>query len=440
MKKFALTSALLLVLHLSSFAQGKSAEKIYRQTNDAIVRIYTHHDDNSVHGQGSGVIIKEKGWIVTNYHVLGDASIIYAEHNGKYIQLDSILAIDPKKDILILQLKDYKNREAYKSIPNIKIANSDLIRIGQKVFAIGSPFGFENTISEGIISGLRQTKNQQQNMIQISAPISSGSSGGAVLNAKGELIGISTMVISGETAQNLNFALAINDVLAVAEQKKPSNTSSGQNQISNYFQQGYNEYLSKNYLSAIINYEKALHESDQDDYWNIYYCMGLAYQSLGSNDTSIYYFEKSLQQKKNANTYVSLGTIYADEGNLDKAKTLFNKALEISPTSTEALNSLGVIYFLQKEYQNAYTSFKMSISINDKRALPYYMLGQISEATSNNNAAIGYYKDAVTLNNNYADAYLSLSRVLLKIGDMENAIKYQQRAYQLNPKLRDSKN
>lgn len=71
--------------------KNKSAEKIYRQLNDAVVRIYTHHDDNSMDGQASGVILRDKGWVVTNYHVLGDASIIYAEHNGTAHRLDSIL-------------------------------------------------------------------------------------------------------------------------------------------------------------------------------------------------------------------------------------------------------------------------------------------------------------------------------------------------------------
>jgi len=438
MKKFIFAAAILFLLPLASFAQGKSAEKIYRQLNDAVVRIYTHHNDNSMHGQASGVILKEKGWIVTNYHVLGDASVIYAEHNGQYIQLDSIVAMDPKKDILILQLKNSKNKEAYKSIPNIRIADSDQLRVGQKIFAIGSPFGFENTISEGIISGLRQTENKQQNMIQISAPISSGSSGGAVLNAKGELIGISTMVIAGETAQNLNFALAINDVIAAAEKKQLRNPGSNQNPVSNYYQRGYNEYLSKNYLSAILNYEKALKESDQEDYWNIYYSIGIAYQAIGNADTAIYYLDKSLQLKKSVNTYVSIGTIYAEENKFEKAKGYFKKALELSPNSTEALNRLGVVLFLQEDFQNAINCFKKSIEINDKRALPYYMLGQISEATSNTNAAIGFYKDAVSANANYADAYLALSRVLLKLGDTENAMKYQQRAYQINPKLREA--
>ncbi len=439
MKKIIYPILISLALPFSSFAQGKSAEKIYRQLNDAVVRIYTHHEDNSMHGQGSGVILKNKGWIVTNYHILGDASVIYAEHNGKYIQLDSIVAMDPKKDILILQLKNSENKEEYKLVPNIRIGNSDLVRVGQRVYAIGSPMGFENTISEGIISGLRQKKNLEQSMIQISAPISSGSSGGAVLNAKGELIGISTMVVAGETAQNLNFALAINDVMAAAEKKLPNKVVPDQKQLSNYYQKGYSEYLSKNYLSAIINYEKALKESDLEDHWSIYYSMGIAYQSIGNNDSALFYLDKSLQLKKHANTYVSIGLIYAGDKKYEKAKEYFIKAVDLAPSSTDALTNLGVVFFVLEDYQNAATCLKKSIELNNKMALPYYILGQVSEATSNIGAAIGYYKDAISINNNYADAYLSLSRALLKIGDTENAMKYQQIAYQINAKLRESK-
>ncbi len=417
-------------------AKNKSAEKIYRQLNDAVVRIYTHHEDNSMHGQASGVILREKGWVVTNYHVLGDASIIYAEHNGTYIQLDSIVAMDPKRDILILQLKKVSDNNNYENIPNIRIADSDLLKVGQKIYAIGSPLGFENTISEGIISGLRQTKNKQQNMIQISAPISSGSSGGAVLNAKGELIGISTMVMSGEAVQNLNFALAINDVINVAEKKQSAKHGSGETSSRNYYQKGYNEYLSKNYLSAILNFEKSFNESDQDDYWNIYYCLGISYEALGNPDSAKFYLNKSLQLKISPNTFVTLGTIYAEENNYSKSKEYFLKALEIAPNSTEALNNLGVVLFLQKDYQAATKCFNKAIELNDKRALPFYMLGQIAEVTSKENEAVGYYKDAITTNNKYAEAYLSLSRVLLKLGDTENAIKYQQIAYQLKPRLR----
>ncbi|MBL0341183.1 MAG: serine protease [Bacteroidetes bacterium] len=109
MKKFILFIFLFVFSIIEVWAQSHGAEKIYEKVNDAVVRIYTYHEDNSMHGQGSGVIIKDKGWIVSNFHILGDATFIYAEHNGVFIKLDSILATDEKKDILILSLfKDEK--------------------------------------------------------------------------------------------------------------------------------------------------------------------------------------------------------------------------------------------------------------------------------------------------------------------------------------------
>lgn len=127
-------------------------------------------------------------------------------HGKEIIPYTEIIGIDVIKDILILKIQDNRFRE-------IKIGNSSNMKIGQKVYTIGSPMGFENTISEGIISGLRNDIKEHQNLIQISASISSGSSGGAVLNDKGELIGITTFTVT--EGQNINFAIPIEELLAV---------------------------------------------------------------------------------------------------------------------------------------------------------------------------------------------------------------------------------
>ena len=137
MKKIVVNLFLSLFLIVEVSAQSRGAEKIYEKVNDAIVRIYTYHEDNSMHGQGSGVILKDKGWIISNYHLLGDASYIYAEHNGVYIKLDSILATDEKKDILILKLATNKEDKQFNSIPRLKTGNSDNLKVGQRIYAIG---------------------------------------------------------------------------------------------------------------------------------------------------------------------------------------------------------------------------------------------------------------------------------------------------------------
>ncbi|MBK7311456.1 MAG: trypsin-like peptidase domain-containing protein [Sphingobacteriaceae bacterium] len=271
---------LLTILISLSFGQllAQDAEKVYEKVNDAVVRIFTYHNDHTSHGQGSGVIIKDKGWVITNYHVLGDAEIIHAEHKGQHIKLDSIIAMDADKDVLILQLnKEFLDKFA-KTIPTIKLGDSKKLKVGQKIYAIGSPYGFENTMTEGIISGLRTSFDSTKNFIQISAPISSGSSGGAVVNSKCELIGISTMVISGGTAQNLNFALQIDEVIKTSIAGKKPNTATKASLLNFYFQNGQKELYEKNYLSSIINFEKALQYLDHEESAAIlYYYTGLAF-------------------------------------------------------------------------------------------------------------------------------------------------------------------
>ena len=135
---------------------------------------------------------------------------------------------------------------------NIRIANSDLLKVGQKIYAIGSPLGLENTMTEGLISGLRYTKDEGS-FIQISAAISHGSSGGAVVNSNGELIGISTATIA--KGQNINFAIPVNEFLNAYQQK---GVLTEEINFADYFSKGINNSRNRNIDSAIFNYEKAI--------------------------------------------------------------------------------------------------------------------------------------------------------------------------------------
>lgn len=202
MKYFLLTFLITSLTTGSAFSQNLTADQVYKKTTNAIVTIYTFDRNENPISQGSGVVLNQKGWVVTNYHVYNGADKIIVKHGNKIVPYSEIIAYNQDKDILILKIND-------RSFPSIPVGNSDILKIGQKIYAIGSPLGLENTISEGIISGLRQSQNK--NFIQISAAISSGSSGGAVLNTKGELIAITTSTIT--KGQNLNFAIPVNEIL-----------------------------------------------------------------------------------------------------------------------------------------------------------------------------------------------------------------------------------
>ena len=426
----------------SLVGQNLSAEKIYKKYNDAVVRIFTYYGDNTQHGQASGVIIKKEGWIVTNYHVLGDAAILYAEHKGKFVKLDSIVAIDDKKDIMVLKFSEQKTDYDidYKSIPNIKIGNSDHLKVGQKIYAIGSPYGFENTITEGIISGLRASFDSTQNYMQISAPISSGSSGGAVINSKGELIGISAMVYSGQTAQNLNFAILINDVIEAAKTKKKIPDSQIEQSLDYYYQKGGAQFATKNYISAIFNYKNALQYANTNESGILYYYLGLSYYKLKALDTAIAYYDKSLQHFIFADTYSALGTAYYDKSDFNSAILYYQKAIEKDSNHYVAYIGLGLIYYNQHDYSSSMENLQIAWKLKPGKPESHFLFGRIAYDLAQYDQAISFYQRAIDVDPTYAEAYWGLGNAYLKKGDTEKAIEAQQKAYQLKPELRNSKN
>src|ERR1039458_4265532 len=147
-----------------SYGQSLSAEQIYKKVSGAVVVIHAYDDNDELSKQGSGVVLNDKGYVVTNYHVLSGNKRIEILHGKEIIPYVDIIGIDVDKDILILKIKS-------KKFSSVKIDNSKSLNIGQRVYAIGSPMGLENSISEGIISGLRSYDELNRNFIQITASI-----------------------------------------------------------------------------------------------------------------------------------------------------------------------------------------------------------------------------------------------------------------------------
>lgn len=177
--------------------QDLTPEQIYEKVNNAVVIVLAYDSGGNLINQGSGVVIKDDGYIITNYHIMKNASKASVVH-GNLFENAELIGGDEESDILFIKIS-----KSYLSV--IATPETEEIKIGQKIYAIGSPMGYENTISDGIVSGYR--KFDKIDLIQITASISPGSSGGAVVNSRGELIGISTYTIS--EGQNINFAIPI---------------------------------------------------------------------------------------------------------------------------------------------------------------------------------------------------------------------------------------
>lgn len=157
-------------------------------------------------GNGSGVIISPDGLIVTNNHVIENATQIEITLNNNKIYQADILGQDATTDIALLKI------ETKEKLPFLTFGNSDNVKIGEWVLAIGNPFNLTSTVTAGIISAkardLNSQDNKNQSFIQTDAAVNSGNSGGALINTKGQLIGINT-AISSQTGSYIGYSFAV---------------------------------------------------------------------------------------------------------------------------------------------------------------------------------------------------------------------------------------
>lgn len=201
-------TTLLLASVLSGMAAAQSAPSlkdipaIAKAAKGAIVTIVTAVDDKPT-ALGTGFLVSPDGVIVTNYHVIatGNAAVVkFAD--GTILPVDGLLVADKSRDLAIIKIHG-------KTFPTLTLGNSDQIQVGEEVVAIGNPLGLELTVSNGILSGIRSDGKADDKFLQITAPISHGSSGGPLFNMLGEVVGINSMFLAG--GESLNFAIPVND-------------------------------------------------------------------------------------------------------------------------------------------------------------------------------------------------------------------------------------
>jgi S1-C subfamily serine protease len=175
----------------------------------ATVLIEVGDATDRVMGQGTGFVARADGLIVTNFHVIREAhSVRVRLHNGDVYDDVALVASDPRKDLAVLRVKAIK-------LAILELGDSDGVQIGQEVRAVGNPRGLENSVSTGIVSAWRAAADipgggEGFRLIQVTTPISPGSSGGPLLDREGYVIGVTSASLPG--GQNLNFAVPSNYV------------------------------------------------------------------------------------------------------------------------------------------------------------------------------------------------------------------------------------
>jgi hypothetical protein len=202
-------------LIITACVNAQTAAKVFERAKSAVVTISTPT------GSGTGFIISDGKLLVTCYHVVAGERLSYLKTDLNGVKIVGILAMDKSSDIAILKIQG--------KVPKSLTLHSDgLMKPGTQIYVIGNPLGFlSQSISEGIVSGIRKTPSAS--LLQITAPVSEGSSGSPVLNPSGQVVGMVTSTI--EEGQSLNFAVSASDVRRVKSAAERSRTQSRKDKV-----------------------------------------------------------------------------------------------------------------------------------------------------------------------------------------------------------------
>ncbi len=431
-----------------------TAEQIFEMNKPYVVSIwyvsngyyayYSYIPKDTVMLSGSGFIISPEGMVGTNNHVIQDIdSILIKTYDGVLHNAEVILT-DEKNDIAILRIIDSVQTE----YPFIKIASSDSVKVGQVIYAIGSPMGFEYTISEGIIAGVRYNEKVSfmdyttyltvekvfDKVIQITAAISPGNSGGPLFNTKGEVIGVTTY--SYGFYGNLNFAVSVSSLVNLRKNLNISDLNNDEE-----FRLKRNADLFRRTYTLATNFKYRIYDNwfytKQVDTMKTIDTFAVKQDSLNKINFSKgeQAFIKCMElQPDSFYVYRELMDMYFYTDNFEKAENLY-KTIRESFTSDSLLNtlssSLAEAYSKSKDYGKAIQFYEKMLKEDTTDMFIRYQIASTHELMKNYDSAIIRYKNLIKRDPEYIRAYIQLGKIYYENkNDEREAKKYLRKAFE----------
>lgn len=320
----------------SSYSQ-ETLPALVKRVKPAIVAIVTYDSSGDPLMTGSGFFLRP-GQVVTNLHVIRGArrsEVKTLDGKGRTYPVAGILDIDEEGDLALLSVE----------LPSTKGRSSALARLlpeeGEKIFVIGNPLKLEGSVSDGIVSAVRELPNIGQ-IIQITAPISPGNSGSPVFNLKGEVVGVVTIKVTN--GQNINLAIGAGRV----RQLRP----------------GKRRLLADATMrDKFGDPAESLYKTGLDSLW------------LGNFDRALGYFENAVNKNPSrADAWVQVGFCRVKQGKNDEAIKAYQKAVVLMPESDEIRNKLGDAYYYSGRLMEAINAYKEAVRLSPQSAEGYYNL------------------------------------------------------------------
>ena len=422
-----LTAAALFPLSITTGAPALTSERIAEKALAATVYLEMKDSTGTTRSLGSGFFVKPNQ-IATNFHVIEDAAQGTAKLVGKdtRYQIEGIVATDKDNDLAVLKVTAY-------GVTPLSLGDSDTVNIGAKVYVAGNPKGLEGTFSAGHISGRRGSYPKE--LLQMTAPISPGSSGGPVLNSAGEVIGISVSVHRALDAQNLNFAIPSNYLkvpFAKARPAKPLSQNSRTISAETYYLRGNAKYESGLYHTAISDYDTAIRL--KPDYAFAYNNRGAAKAALKQYEAAIADYTAAIGLKPNyAGVYNNRGLAKAELGQYFGAISDYDMAIRLKPNYAFVYNNRGLAKDALKQYEAAIADYDVAIRLKSDYAIAYYNRGLAKANLRQYFGAISDYDMAIRFKPDYAFAYNNRGLAKDALKQYEAAIADYDMAIRLKP-------
>jgi tetratricopeptide (TPR) repeat protein len=444
---------LLLLFPLRVEAAQDILPELVRRIKPSAVAIETFDSRGEKLSRGSGFFI-ENDRIVTNRHVIEGAFRAEVHSStGAVFPVKGVLAVDAEGDVALLKIDP--PAPAIRPLSLEKTSPQE----GESVLVIGNPLGLEGSVTNGIVSAVRDIPTFGR-IIQITAAISSGSSGSPVVNMQGQVIGIATLQITG--GQSVNFAIPSERIsqLQVATMTSLADlvAASGRNKRAKavqFFRDGLS-FLSKDDCEKALPYFEKAVESDSGyaDAWaqtgfcneklgkhaealeaskkavnlrpsaESYFNIGLAnfYLKQYRDAAEAYRAAIKLDPYNSADAYYALGLVYRDWGKADEEIQAYKQAIRLRPDYTVAYERLGSRYLKSKKFSEAVEVFRQLSALKPGDAMAPNNMGEAYLELNRLNEAMEAFRQSIRLKPDYGKAYYNLGKCLLAMGNRDAAL------------------
>jgi len=405
---------------------------LVKKIQPAIVTIVAYDVNRNVTNQGSGFFVDKKGHLITNYHVLDGAYAADVKtFDGAKHPIEVVVAENKLSDLIKVRVKIPEGAVHWVVVTETEPS------IGERVMVVGTPMGLEQTVSEGIVSAVRELPVVGK-VFQLSAPISPGSSGSPVVNMNGNVIGVvSFQAVKG---QNLNFAVTGKGILALKQNETLKTLSEWTYDINKrtprlaeeLCKKGFNFSIRGEFKDALDYYKEATKKSPDDTI--AWYGLGSCYDGLDKPEEAIAAYKQAVEiDPENADAHYNLGRYYRKLGRYEDAIEAYDQAIEADPDHAASFFDLGMLYGKLEEFENGERSFNQVLRINPDHAPTLHYMGLIYNGMGRYDDAAESCKKALKINPDSAPTLYNLGIAYGGLGKSREEMEAFKQAIRVDP-------